>query len=87
MERFNMIYFDFIVTDEDAENIFNAISNEISKMKDYILEEQCKILARTGTLVDCNDDVFSPELAWYKSRIEYLEALKSKMKNTRLAQE
>jgi hypothetical protein len=65
-----MIWFNFVVSDEEAENIFNALSDQINSIKSHLMEEQ---LGK-----DCNE----ARSEWYRRHIEHLEALKSKMKNT-----
>jgi hypothetical protein len=60
-----MIHFDFIVNDEDAENIFDCINAEISKC-------QIKKLLTKST---------EAEIVWFDKHVIYLKALKTKMKN------
>lgn len=71
-----MIHFDFTVTDEEAENIFDAISEEILRMKSYLVAQQFENLT-SGFHIDAKSD-------WFRSRINYLERLKSKMKNEKV---
>lgn len=60
-----MIHFDFTVSDEEAELIFDAIQDQINRADELRL--------------------FEPIVAeWAKNHIAYLEALKAKMKNTRV---
>ena len=67
-----MIHFDFIVTDEEAETIFSALSDEIDDCRISLLMRE-RQLAQLG------------HIKWYEDRIAYLEGLKAKMTNTKVS--
>lgn len=60
-----MIHFDFIVEDVDAENIFDCINSEINRCIHR------KVFTETT----------EAEAEWLDKHIDYLKALKKKMKN------
>jgi hypothetical protein len=62
-----MIHFDFVVEDEDAENIFDCINSEINR-------------CNHRKLITNNTKA---ETEWLDKHIDYLKALKKKMKNSR----
>ena len=63
-----MVHFDFIVTNDEAETIFSAITDEMRRGEDEILLGVGMNTVQT--------------LDWWESRIKYLKELKAKMKNT-----
>jgi len=63
-----MIKFNFTVTDEEAETIFDIIHNEISRC------HYRKMLSTTT----------KEESQWFDKHIEYLTSLKKKMVNERV---
>ena len=68
----SMIHFDFIVSDVDAENIMSCFQAEIDKCNENIVA----FYAQMG---------YCPKAVEpYKSRIEYLKDLKTKMHNSRV---
>ena len=67
-----MIHFDFIVTDEEAETILSALSDEIDDCRVSLLMGE-RQLAQPG------------HVKWYEGRITYLEGLKAKMTNTKIS--
>jgi hypothetical protein len=58
-----MIRFDFIVTDEEADTIFDCIQSEIGNVLN----------------LKWDTDPSNAVTKWYDSRIEYLKKLKKKM--------
>jgi len=67
-----VIHFNFIVTDEEAETIFRALSDEINDCKVSLLMGE-RQLAQPG------------HVKWYEGRIIYLEELKAKMTNSKIS--
>jgi len=63
-----MIHFDFVVTEDEAYDIFQAISNEIASLISRKMEE-----------IDENDGQY---VEYFDNRIDYLKQLKDKMSNT-----
>jgi hypothetical protein len=77
-----MIHFDFTVTEEEADTIFDAINDQI----DYCLEEKADWVGSTS----CGDRYkkgIESAIQWYEERIKYLKDLKSKMKNIKIGSE
>lgn len=70
-----MIHFDFVVSDEDAENIFGCISSEINRCNDDLLK---LVMAREFFNRD-EDHKYADSI---KDHIAYLKELKLKMNNT-----
>lgn len=68
----SVIHFDFIVSDVDAENIFDCISSEINRCNVEIIDSM-------ASRVDKSSDI-----EWLKSHVKYLTELKKKMSNTRV---
>lgn len=67
-----MIHFNFIVSDEEAETIFSALSDEI---------DDCRL-----NLLMCERQLAQPgHIKWYEGRMTYLEALKEKMTNSKVS--
>ena len=62
-----MIHFNFVVSDADAENIFDALRQEI-------LDMQIRYRDKERYTID--------EREWFSDRCEYLRSLMLKMKNT-----
>jgi hypothetical protein len=63
-----MIHFNFTVTDEDAENIFDCINSAVRQC--------CKRKLSSGTT--------QAESDWLDKHIDYLDSLKEKMANERV---
>jgi hypothetical protein len=73
-----MIHFDFIVSDEDALNIFSCIEQEINNLLKLIQENT--VLKNTAKDKD-EKQGYNWQIKWYHSRINYLKELKTKMAN------
>lgn len=67
----NLIHFDFMVTQDDAENILACIHDRIGDCNKQILEVMC----------DGDGDFQESQIDWLNRRIIYLTELKLKMKN------
>jgi hypothetical protein len=67
-----MIHFNFTVSNEDAENIFTILNNQISRNREEMLE-----LVAYGSLA-------YNMLEAYKRDNEYIKALINKMTNTKV---
>lgn len=73
------IHFDFIVSEEEANTIFECITDVIENEK----EEEINLEMATSY----NESVrkrLKDQVEWSEKRIKYLEDLKSKMKNTKV---
>lgn len=68
-----MIHFDFVVSDEEAHDIFGCISEEIANLRTEISEMRA---------YQSKYNYPEAKIAWMKRRIEYLQNLKSKMHNS-----
>lgn len=66
-----MIKFEFVLEDDEAEGLMEAVQSYIQKLHIHILDE----------LVDKNRQEYISE---YKNIIEYYKNIKSKMHNTRV---
>jgi len=77
-----MIHFDFYVSDEEANTIFECITDEIYRMEEEKLDW---IGARSNSVDTC--EKIKATIQWFENRISYLQELKSKMKNTKVANE
>ena len=66
-----MTHFNFIISDIDAENLFGALSTEISIIQDSITDEISK--KNRQTYINA-----------YKDRLKYIEKLIKKMKNKKV---
>ena len=66
-----MIKFEFVLTDDEAEGLMEAVHSYIQKLHIHILDE----------MVDKNRQEYISE---YKNIIEYYKNIKSKMHNTRV---
>jgi hypothetical protein len=71
-----MIHFDFIVTDLEAETIMDGLQELVITA----LQQQMKALLAASNKITGNRAM----LKWSKMRLEFLEELKNKMKNTRV---
>jgi hypothetical protein len=72
-----MIHFDFVVEDVDAENIVGAI-RDVALRNDELITEA---IART----DLTDEQRASYISWFKSNKEYMLGLVEKMTNRRVA--
>lgn len=68
-----MIHFDFVVSDAEAEDIMDAIHDQVIK---------CHLDRIESWSTSGHDDPVKRE--WFTARIKYLEELKKKMTNRRL---
>ena len=64
-----MLHFDFTVSDEEGQTIFDCINESISRSRILFLE------AKVSGNVD--------EEKWHRKHIEYLEELRTKLTNER----
>jgi hypothetical protein len=79
-----MIHFDFKVDEIDAENIFDCITDSITKYQDEIYKRNMNLLDDLDFKIDSEIDKTKLEIEWFHKRIEYLKKLASNMKNYRV---
>lgn len=66
-----MVHFDFIVSDEEAQTIFECITDSIQGIQEDLSRH----------------DPSHPNALWFKEHIAYLKGLAAKMKNTKVSDE
>jgi hypothetical protein len=75
------IHFNFIVSDEDAENIMSALQSEIGNDLEIILD----LMSQERSYAPFEN--VTNAIAYYKRDILYLTELKHKMKNTHVIED
>ena len=74
-----MIHFDFIVSDEEENTIFECISEEIINTKEELINLKLARSTNMNTIAHIKN-----QIKWFEKRIEYLQNLKEKMKNIKI---
>ena len=75
-----MIHFDFVVTDEEANTIFECLSDMIDKTE----QERIEMSLSTSTDQQTRNHI-AAQVAWYERHVRYLRNLTKKMKNCKLS--
>jgi GTP-binding protein EngB required for normal cell division len=79
-----MIHFDFVVSDEEAQTIFDCIDEEIENMDTEIYNIIVLGNMDMDTAITQNK---KDKIKWFGKRIKYLRELKEKMKNVEIGRE
>ena len=74
-----MIHFDFVVSDEEANTIFECITEEIENTQ----TELFSVMEATSTDMRIVQHI-KEEIELLKKRVKYLQELKEKMKNIKV---
>ncbi|MCP3685325.1 MAG: hypothetical protein GY861_21960 [bacterium] len=74
-----MVHFDFVLSDLDAQNLFDIIQSEVCRC----LEKKLSLLFDIQAS-DKDTDSLKVEYDWYGKHIVYLTDLKSQMQNKRV---
>ena len=74
-----MIHFDFKVSDEDAETIMSCLSDRVSEMHEWIMEDMVTLNTIKNKKAKKNAEA---KIRWYRAHIVYIEELKNKMTNS-----